>query len=210
MKALSTLLVCAVGLLASACSSTVHGNGGDGGARSEAGTLGADGKHPTGGQCTGATQESAATCEGAICISLKPNVQSKPGICSQECTGTCPGGICASFDTSGKAYCFRKCVTDAECIDGFVCVGDTPDQKVCLVQPTGGAASDGGTVTADGGAGGDRCAAAGCPTLTMAAADINSYCPSAPSTTRVCDCPGAGPAAPCSAATQGANLYCCP
>jgi hypothetical protein len=182
--------------------------GGEGGAVAGDGGIGPglqtnpNGK-PTGRECAGATAEAASTCQGLVCISLNDNLQGKKGICSAECTAKCESGPCIGLE--GKAYCFVACTKDADCSDGFVCVGDGASAKVCLV-----VAKDGTTVEVDGGVNGtSRCLAAGCPSSTDPD-DIDGACTNAPNSSEVCECTTTPPGAPCVAAAQGANLYCCP
>jgi len=155
-----------------------------------------------------------------------------------RCTTEAAGGACRSFvmacllDTVCRALvtCANKCAaTDTSCLGDCVstadstalgeyqALGDCICGSACTAQCAAecGKSPDGGTTSVDGSStaedGGDLCAAAGCPTLTTTSqANIDAYCPTPFTTTRVCDCPGAGPGAPCTTAPQGANLYCCP
>ena len=207
MKSFFALASASVVLVISACSSSTSGTfipnegGVDGAPGGGGGTKGADGKTLTGGECDG-TAASGNTCTGQACLSLKANKQGKKGICTESCdTGTCTkGGQCVNVPDLGQ-LCLQTCTSNANCIDGFVCVDGGNGAKFCLVEA-------GETPINDGG-GGDRCAAAGCPVLTNNPSDVAGYCPGFPAATEVCDCPGAGPGTPCTTG-MGANLYCCP
>lgn len=96
---------------------------------------------PNGAQCGGVTPEDAGQCEGAVCLSLQPNVQEMAGICSAFCYSDddcTPHDHCISIQGQGP-YCLRACVTDDDCFDAFVCrlpsIGSA--SKVCLIDPTG-------------------------------------------------------------------------
>lgn len=80
---------------------------------------------------------SAASCAGLSCIVLKPNKQSKTGLCSLPCAADADctaGNICTSF--AGAMVCLKVCATSAEC-NGFACVGDPADpaHTACLAEP---------------------------------------------------------------------------
>lgn len=80
--------------------------------------------HPFDRECEGATEAAAATCPGLVCVSLKPNVQQKKGICSSFCFDDtdCPGGRCIL--AVGYSLCFHACATNADCANGFLCGAD--------------------------------------------------------------------------------------
>jgi hypothetical protein len=127
---------------------------------------------------------------------------------------TC-ANLCAASDTTCLDNCAAAATTVA--LNEYQALFDCICGSACTAQCAAGCGTgpDSGTTPVDSGSradgtSGDRCAAAGCPTLTTMPVDFTSYCPNAPGTMRVCDCPGAGPPAPCTTATQGANLYCCP
>jgi hypothetical protein len=82
------------------------------------------------------TLDTAESCPGLTCLTLKANAQNKSGICTMGCANDedCPGGACIDFGV--QKLCMGTCKTDPDCANGYVCVDDpdTTDKKFCFVK----------------------------------------------------------------------------
>jgi hypothetical protein len=123
---LATALLLAIGSLAAGCFDT------------------SEVRRPTGAECGyDFSEDSAASCDGGVCLILSPNQQNMVGLCSKECfvNDDCtPHDRCVTVNLNvgeSSTLCFRSCATDDDCYDAFVCrllnVGDS--NKFCLVDP---------------------------------------------------------------------------
>lgn len=81
------------------------------------------------------TLETAGTCPGLACLTLKANAQKKSGICTMSCAddNDCPNAACV--DAGTEKICLATCETDADCKNGYACTaeGGVSTRKVCLV-----------------------------------------------------------------------------
>lgn len=99
--------------------------------------------HPTGAECGGGESydemlQSAAACEGGVCISLFANKQNMSGLCSAECSveSDCNGHEHCESVSEGT-FCFRACESDDDCYDAGVCrlLSLGSQRRYCLVDP---------------------------------------------------------------------------
>ncbi|MEC8022341.1 MAG: hypothetical protein VX223_00305, partial [Myxococcota bacterium] len=124
---------------------TVGGADGATGTDGLSGIDGSTGASSTGGNI-GDHCQSAADCDGNVCITMSN------GYCSQKgCTaGGCPmGSECFEF-TNGDAYCLKLCSSNADCKSDQVCDADGTCWPGEPTAPVVGDGSIGSACTADG------------------------------------------------------------
>jgi hypothetical protein len=79
-------------------------------------------------------------CEGGLCLFLLDNVQGVVGMCSQTCgsDSDCnPHEGCEATSDGSGPFCLRRCHTDGDCYDRFVCrlIGVGNPDRYCIVDP---------------------------------------------------------------------------
>lgn len=96
---------------------------------------------PNGAECDGGTSAGIEACEGKACLVpvVNGNDQSTKGFCSKVCNldDDCTAHErCLSIPMQG-AFCFRGCLSDADCYDSLVCrlIVGGGQRGYCILDP---------------------------------------------------------------------------
>lgn len=83
------------------------------------------------------SEKTVETCDGLVCLTLKPNKQNMTGICTARCSGDWDcgaGGKCVAMPDKSQ-LCVSVCQSAADCGGGFLCQTFFDDgTKACFIE----------------------------------------------------------------------------